>query len=197
MTEPDRVAVAVLAGGEGKRIGGRKPQILLGGMTLLDRAYAFAREWSDRCIIVVRSPDQIGPAASPTIADMPKVMGPLAGLAAALGWARDEGVELILTIPCDMPFLPEDLPSRLVATIGENGAALASSNGRLHPVCGLWRTNCLDQLAQYRKTGMSSLRGFAAQVGHVVVDWPSVPRDPFFNINDPDDLEAARKWIAG
>lgn len=193
MTERIPLAVAILSGGEGTRIGGDKPLIMLRGKTLLGRAYARARAWSDLTVLVLRSAEQMGKVDYPWIIDMPGIDGPLAGLAAAFGWARVEGAGLVLTIPCDMPFLPYDLPFRLLAAIDQHGTALASSNGRLHPVCGLWRTDRLDQLAQYWLSGRSSLTGFAAEIGHVAVDWPASPHDPFFNINSHEDLIAAEE----
>ena len=46
--------IVILAGGEGRRIGGGKPQRLLGGETLLDRALRRARSWSDEVLVAAR-----------------------------------------------------------------------------------------------------------------------------------------------
>ena len=177
--------VAVLAGGEGRRIGGGKPQRRLGGETLLAGALRTARLWSDEVKVVVREADQAGEA--PYLLDDPAIAGPLGGLAAALRHACEHGYEAVLTLPCDAPFVPADLADRLRAAIGSR-AAVAASGGELHPVCALWPAAALDRLDSYLATGRRSLRGFADAVGFLAVEWPPEPFDPFFNINSEEDL---------
>ena len=92
-----------------------------------------------------------------------------------------------------MPFLPADLPERLGRT--REAAALAESGGRLHPVCALWRARAADGLAVYAASGRRSLHGFAEAVGYEAVAWDTDPIDPFFNVNDADDLARAEALI--
>jgi molybdopterin-guanine dinucleotide biosynthesis protein A len=164
---------------------------VLGRQRLIDRAEAFARQWSDILAVSVREPRQVGRTTLVCIADEPGVEGPLGGLAAALRFADDAGCEAVLTIPADMPFLPMDLAERLAKGRGAKGAALARSGGHVHPVCGLWSIRVLDLLSDYLASERRSLRGLAETVGYVAVDWPSEPMDPFFNINSAEDLAQA------
>jgi molybdenum cofactor guanylyltransferase len=167
--------IVILAGGEGRRIGGGKPARLLGGQSLIDRALARARSWSDTVLVARREGDD------------PAIEGPLGGVAAALALGGD-----VLTIPCDMPFLPDDLPARLVSG---KAVTMAASGGHLHPVCALWKAEAAAGLPAYLATGRRSLRGFAEAVGHEAVEWPSEPFDPFFNINDEADLARAEALL--
>lgn len=187
--------VVILAGGEGRRIGGDKPARMLGGITLLERALRQAATWSNRVVVAARNQEQASVIDSKVIIDDHEIEGPLGGLAAGLRFARNAGAPVMLTLPADMPFLPPDLSERLGASIGDNAAAIASSGGHLHPVCGLWRTGALDRLPQYLASGRRSLRGFAEVVGHAAVDWPAEPRDPFFNINSASDLADAERLL--
>ena len=187
------VAVVILAGGEGRRIGGGKPLRTFAGERLIDRAVNLAGSWSDRVAVAVRDRSQVGAVAVDLIADE-AVAGPLGGLLSGLKLAARERRELVLVIPADMPFLPPDLLDRLGQAIGDRGCALAASGGQLHPVCGLWRADAIDRAASYTAAGRRSLKGFAEVVGFVAVEWPDAPVDPFFNINTSDDLaEAARR----
>jgi molybdopterin-guanine dinucleotide biosynthesis protein A len=191
-----KVAVVILAGGEGKRIGGNKPLRLLGGKSLLERVMRYASGISKCCAVAVRDETQIGNIEIPVVRDDPEIEGPLGGLVAALRFARDEGRGAVLTIPADMPFLPTDLADRLVDSIGQSRAVIACSGGHQHPVCGLWRTEALDAFPEYLASGRRSLRGFAGVVGYVAIDWPVDPLDPFFNINSEQDLAEAERLLA-
>lgn len=190
-----RLMVAILAGGQGRRIGGNKPGRLLAGRSLLDRAADQALRWSTDIVLVVRNLEQCSGAAITLLADDPAIEGPLGGLAAALRHARDNGFDRVLAIPADMPFLPADLAGELDSALDERGAALAASGGQLHPICGLWRTSVLDALPAYLASGNRSLTGFAEAAGFATAEWPAGPDDPFFNINTADDLRIAEQRL--
>lgn len=186
--------MVILAGGEGRRIGGEKPLRLLGGRRLIDRALDFSRRWSNSVAVAVRDQSQM-PSLHAEIIEDEAIEGPLGGLAAALNVARHKGCVFALTIPADMPFLPLDLLDRLTNAIGRSGCAIASSGGHVHPVCGLWRVSSLALLDDYVSSGGRSLKGFAALTGSVEVEWPAGPNDPFFNINSAADLAKAEKRL--
>lgn len=189
----DDVAVVVLAGGEGKRIGGGKPLRALGRERLVDHAVSLARNWSDSIAVAVRDRAQVGAVHADLISDE-DVSGPLGGLISGMTFARDAGAEFLLAIPADMPFLPNDLLDRLRNTIGDHGSALAASGGHIHPVCSLWRADSIERARDYAASGRRSLKGLAAVIGFGIADWPAEPLDPFFNINTSDELaEAARR----
>jgi molybdenum cofactor guanylyltransferase len=188
-----KIAAVLLAGGEGRRIGGAKPLRMFGDRRLIDHALDHARRWGDIVAVAVRGADQLEGIDVPLLVDDPALQGPLAGLVSALNFARVERCQAVLTLPCDMPFLPADLRARL-ATAGAP-AAIAASGGRCHPVCGLWRVTTLADLPMYAASGRRSLRGFAETTGFVAVEW-SGP-DPFFNINTSDDLQAAEARLGG
>lgn len=188
-------AVVILAGGDGRRIGGDKPLRLLGGHRLIDHAAAQARQWSKQIAVSVRRDDQLGDVGFPILVDDPAIEGPVAGLVAGLRFGREAGAETMLTIPADMPFLPADLMDRLEDSLRSGGAALASSGGHIHPVCGLWTVSALERAPDYLRSGSRSLKNFAELVGFATVDWAVEPSDPFFNINSPDDLAAAERLL--
>ena len=70
--------------------------------------------------------------------------GPLAGILAGLDWlaAQNNGIEWLLSVPGDCPFLPDDLVERLHQARRKLGAgvplACARSGEWRHPVVGLW-----------------------------------------------------------
>lgn len=189
-------AVVVLAGGEGRRMGGGKPLRELAGRTLIERALTLASGWSDTVAVAIRDPVQIGSVHGATVIIDEGEAGPLEGIRSALRFAWDAGLEGVLTIACDIPLAPHDLMDRLAAALKPGvGAAVAMSGGVLHPVAALWSSAALDALPAYLASGRSSLKGFAAHVGYVAVEWPIEPYDPFLNINSPEDLAATQALL--
>ena len=179
---------AVLAGGEGRRMGGEKALRPFRGAPLVAHAVAQARAWSLEVVVSVRDPAQTaGAVDAPLVLDRTDVSGPLAGLAAALGHARAAGAKLLMAIPCDMPNLPADLPERLAAALAPaDGAALPIVGDVLQPACGLWRTRAADALDAYLATGRSSIWGFAQACGLTTVEFDDAAA--FANANTLEDL---------
>lgn len=190
------VAVVVLAGGKGSRIGGGKPLRRVAGERMIDRALRAAGTWSDLVAVAVRDAVQVQWVNAPVIEDEPNIGGPFAGLASAVRLGVEANREFVLTIPADMPFLPDDLLERLLSAISDSGCAIASSGGHLHPVCGLWRTSAAGDISNYLAGQRRSLKGFASLIGFSEVEWPCDPFDPFFNINTADDLAEAERRTA-
>lgn len=192
------LAVLVLAGGEGKRMGGAKPARMLGKRRLIDHAIGAARRYGEQVAIGLRAADQlIAPSDCECIIDQPGIDGPLASLAAGIAWAKRVRARCLLTIPCDAPFLPHDLAGRLQARLATCSAAvvLPLSHGCWHPSSALWRVGVLDQLPYYLAGKRRSLIGLAEHVGFAVEVWGVPQRDPFFNINTPEDLRTAEAWL--
>jgi len=190
MTGP-RLAV-VLAGGEGRRMGGGKPLRRFGETTLVARMLELARSYCPQVAVAVRDASQVaGAVDAPLIWDDPTIGGPLAGLASALRLARELGVSDVLTLPCDAPFVPRDLAARLAGALsGQDRVAVAQSACRIHPTCALWKVEVLELLPAYLASGQRSLKGIAAAAGMVVVTWQVDGADPFANANTPEDLLA-------
>lgn len=191
MTAP---ALVILAGGRASRLGGGdKGLLMVGGRTILDRILDRLGPSVSRCAINANGDparfERFGvPVLPDPIADRP---GPLAGILAAMGWA---GAGDVVTVPGDTPFLPADLVPRLLAGRGDAGVALAASGGRVHPVVGLWPARLQAALRKaIVEGGVRKVEAFAAQCGAVSVEFSTVPADPFFNVNRPEDLAEAER----
>jgi len=185
----------ILAGGEGRRMNGDKPLRMLGGHTLLTRTINYAEGLGFPIMLSLRSPDQIGAALDLSIVeDRRDIEGPLAGIAAGIDRAKEGGFDAMLTIPIDMPWLPDDLAHRLSSEASEK-PAFAASGGWNQPVCALWPVACQNAVERYAAKGGRSLHGLLEELAANAVEWPVGDQDPFANINDPAALAEAERQL--
>lgn len=129
--------------------------------------------------------------------------GPLAGVLAGLDWASAQGYDAIVTVSQDTPFYPLDLVVRLNEALSSGGAtiALAASPDetgvlRRHPTFGFWPVSLRDDLRAALGEGTRKVGLWAEQHGVAIAEFTSRDGfDPFFNVNTPEDLVAARRML--
>lgn len=132
----------VLAGGTGSRLGGVvKPQLEIGGVTLLDRVVASLG--AAQRLVVVGPPQPVtAPVGVPLswVREHPPGGGPVAGLAAALP-ALTAPVALVLA--ADLPRVGPAVPLLLAAVPADGVALLVGSDGHRHHLAAAWQTHAL------------------------------------------------------
>lgn len=205
MIERDYIAGVVLAGGLARRMGGGDKGLrLLGGRPVID--HVIARVKPQVADLAINANGDAGrfadwrlPVVPDPIADNP---GPLAGVLAGLDWAAGAvpGATHVASFPCDAPFVPLDLVARLAEVLVEQGAdmACARSDGRNHPVVGLWPIALRDALrAALVEEGVRKVDIWTARYRLATANFDATPADPFFNANKPDDLAAAERLLTG
>lgn len=123
----------------------------------------------------------------PVVADaLTGFAGPLAGLHAGLCACT---TPLLVSAPCDSPFLPLDLVARLHAGLLESGAqlAVAQSGGRAQLVIALCRREVQDSLRDFLEGG-----GHRVDTWYTTLNVVEVPFDDeaaFANINTLEELK--------
>ena len=190
------ISAILLAGGAGRRMGGEDKGLLkLKDKTLVEWVLARVAPQVDEILISAnRNLDTYRAFGYPVLPDKTEgFAGPLAGIARGL---LDAQHELILSAPCDTPFLPDDLVARLLAGLhaGDFDLAVPAIAGAgQHAIC-LMR----------RQVG-ANLAGYLAQGGHKVQEWQAGLKcaqvdfsdaAPFFmNVNQPQQLAALESRI--
>jgi molybdenum cofactor guanylyltransferase len=194
----------VLAGGLARRMGGGdKARIRIGGATILERVCA---RFAPQCTAVILNangdPARFADTGLTVVPDsVPGFAGPLAGILAGLDWAAAKAPEItdVASVPGDCPFLPRDLVARLEAARSRAGVPLACarSGDWRHPVVGLWPVKLRENLRHALiDEDLHKIEIWTARHGIVTADWPVTPVDPFFNVNTPQDAEAAEEMAA-
>lgn len=136
--------------------------------------------------------DRYGVYGYKVISDLvPDYAGPLAGFQSALSAAAHE---LVLTVPCDSPFLPADLAQRLRTALHDAPAdvAVAYTGTRSHPVFCLMRRALRPHLTDFLEQGGRKIDAWYADLKTVEVAFDDQP-EAFANFNTLAELSAAEK----
>lgn len=200
-----QVAGLVLAGGLGRRMGGRhKAFVSLKGRPLVEHVTARLRPQVVHLAISANAEAERLRAYAEVVLPDPVSghAGPLAGVLAGLEWLRTAHPDIpwLLSVPVDTPFLPCDLALRLWQAVkkGEVELAVAASGARMHPVIALWPVHVADALRHALvDVGVRKVGQFVRQFRLACVSFDGTARqdDPFFNVNTMDDLRQARKRL--
>ncbi len=202
MESEHRPVAVLLAGGLARRMGGGdKPLRLLGGRPLLEHVLDRIRPQVRAMALNANGdPARFAAWGLPVLPDtLPDNPGPLAGVLAGMRWAQALGVADVLSVPADTPFLPLDLVARLDAARRAAGVPIvcAASGGRTHPVVALWPAALADALEASLLAGMRKIDRWTATHGVASAGFDETGYDPFFNVNSPDELQAAERLLAG
>ena len=187
----DRVTGLILAGGQGRRMGGVDKGLQnFRGKRLVDHVYErLAPQVGGIIINANQNHDAYNSFGVRVLSDaIGNFAGPLAGLHAGLSVSRRP---YLVSVPCDSPFLPEDLVARLYAVLDGSGAdiAVAKTGDQPHPVFCLARHGVLDHLTDFLKEGGRKIDAWYATlvVSEVAFDDEA---EAFSNINTSDELKA-------
>jgi len=186
--ELEDITAVILAGGQGRRMGGQdKGLIEIDGKPLAAVLIEqLQRQGVDIVINANRNHERYRRFGYPVISDqLQDYQGPLAGFASAMA-AVDSA--WILTLPCDGPLLAHDYVARFVeAAAREQAAVLVADDGeRLQPVHALIRVDLLPSLNRFLDSGDRKIDRWYALHDYARVDFSDCA-DMFRNINTPDD----------
>lgn len=201
MMEPSRILGVILAGGQGRRVGGQDKGLLpLHGKPVVERVLSILRLQCGLVLISAnRNQDQYARLARVIGDETPGHAGPLAGIVAALALITErepgqfEGFDWLLTAPVDCPDSPTDLFARLHAALQNtpNGlCACARDELKLQPLFALYPLQFRDQLLGSARDALdvhaSPLR-WHMELGAIAVDF-SDRAEAFRNLNTPEEF---------
>ena len=184
----DQITAVILAGGMGKRMGGvDKGQFMFNGQPMIEHILSIIRPQVGAILINAnRNRDKYAKYGHPVIEDsLPGYKGPLAGFLSGLQHAKSR---YLLVVPCDGPFLPADLVSRLATALlnRESDIAVAYDGHRLQPVYALLKTSLLPSLQAFLDAGDRKIDLWYAKHKMALADFSDIPQT-FRNINTPED----------
>lgn len=182
----------ILAGGAGRRVGGRdKGLIPWHGKPLVEHVIlALENQVAKVDTLIIscnRNLDEYQKYNTQLVSDEREgFQGPLAGIEAATPHVN---TEFLLLAACDMPLLPADLVARLRRPLikhpGAADISFAHDGEREQYLCALLRSTCLQGLNAYLAEGQRAVRRWYARHPCVAVDFSDCP-GAFRNYNHID-----------
>jgi molybdopterin-guanine dinucleotide biosynthesis protein A len=193
----------VLAGGGGRRIGGRdKPALPVGGRSMLGRVLEAVAGATPRVVV---GPDRSDvPDGVVQVREHPPGGGPVAALAAGLAAveATTSGTatpEFVAVLAADLPFLTRADVEALrdaVATGDHDGAVLLDDAGRQQWLCGVYRAGALRRgLAGLDPPAGRPMRALVSGLRLTALRRPAAGRPPpWYDCDTEDDYRRAEEW---
>jgi molybdenum cofactor guanylyltransferase len=202
MSSEESVIGVLLAGGRSSRMGGGDKCLrLLGGRPILARIIERLKSQVSEIIINANGDSsRFAGYGLPVVADsIAGFAGPLAGVHAALEWvkANRPSTSHVVTVATDTPFFPPELVQHFLDEPRRaNTLLVARSDEGVHPVIGFWPVQLASALESFLNQGRHKVGTFVEEHDAVKVYFPKVeiggaPIDPFFNINEPEELAEA------
>ena len=189
------VDAVILAGGRGRRMGGRdKGLVPLSGRPMIEWViHALSNQSVPVNHLLISANRHLPDYARfgyPVLRDVHTgYAGPLAGIYAAM---LASPADILLVVPCDVPALPPDLLERLLSALDETGAPAAvakSSNGQVHPTLCMLRREALASIYDRLQRQQLKLGEWLENLAPTYVEFAD---STFPNLNTMEELEASQ-----
>lgn len=202
------VSIAVLAGGESRRMGSDKALLPLepGGVPLARHVIDRLRPLTDDLFVVSAFRPGYEALDAVVKSDRFPGTGTLGGIATAIIEARQNHV---LVVACDLPFLCIPLITWMTEQPRDYDVLVPRQQGMSRQGAGLiyqtlhaiYSRNCLVEIERHLQSGNRQIVGFYADVTVRAVEESTIRQfDPelrsFFNANTPTALQEARRILA-
>lgn len=186
------VTAVILAGGQSRRMGTDKAQLLWQGQPLLQRVYQVASACTSPVYVLTPWPERYRgflPNAE-FILESPSGGGPLVALAQIWPLIPSEWLWLLA---CDLPCLDSvtlktwlqqlaSLPAHVLAQIPQQ------ANGQWEPLCGFYRQPALSTLIQFLAQGGRSYQAWLQQLPTQPIPVTANVAEMLINCNTPSQL---------
>ena len=189
-------SVAILSGGESRRMGVDKAMLTVDGVPLIEKQVSNVRRaFGDIRLWICSGPRRYPIVDHYNVTYLDDVLpagGPLVGIAQALhSTSREHGDEgHVLIIPCDTLIAPDEIYKAL-SSVPLRPAEVAFLQGRrAHPLHGIYSTALADAASAYLAKGARSVMGFLDEVAVRRVSTPP-GWEPCLNVNSEPEFQAA------
>ena len=194
------LCAVILTGGRSSRMGGGiKSLKKFNNKYIFDRIFENLQTQVDKVIINSNDSENLFVRYKVEVIkdSLGGFLGPLAGIHASFEWLNKNApcINWLVTVPGDTPFIPKNLVKKLLDKVKNTNhkIVLAQSNGKTHPIIGIWHSNLFESLKNSLNSGNRKIMNWASQNSLGYEEFTNSKYDPFFNINCKEDLIEAKE----
>jgi molybdopterin-guanine dinucleotide biosynthesis protein A len=199
------------------RFGGTNKALAeIGGKTILDRIFSAFGTLFTETMVVTNAPREYLPWDTLIATDIFKARSPLAGIHAALSYARTPH---IFVTPCDTPFIATEMIETILGHVdGKSDIVVPETEKGLQPLCAVYAKTCLPVIEKQLRMETAATNGGKSNPQKRILNQglkiinlydqvrvKKIPEkdlrtmDPelksFFNINTPEDFSLAEQML--
>jgi molybdenum cofactor guanylyltransferase len=184
------LSAAILAGGQGRRLGGvAKGLILVDGKPIIANVAAMLVHFVEEIIVISNDPQSYKFLELPVFPDDEADRGPLQGIVTAL---QRSSSNRVLVVPCDMPFITESAIQTLLSYAPDADAVVPLSAKGWEPLFAVYSRACLPAALEVLNSGRRRIIEFLPEVNTAYIPADKFEHSLWFNINSPADFRQAR-----
>ena len=193
------VSLAIIAGGQSRRMGRDKAFVELGGSALIERVIQRSADIGQaETILITNKPADYAHLGLPMRRDALPGKGSLGGIYTALLHAKNPAV---LVLACDMPFVNAELLRFMIAQLdADTDIVVPRVAGYPQALHAIYRVTCIQPIrAQLEANRLKIIRFYDQMRVRYLdeADYAEFDADgsSFANLNTPAELEQARQWL--
>lgn len=185
------VSIAILAGGQSRRMGTDKSFVAVDGKPMVERVLGQVQTLDLPIFIITNQPDHYRYLQLPIFTDVITHKGSLGGLYSALYYSK---TPYTLCVACDMPFLVPELLRHIIQIRHEYDAVVPEVNRYLQPLHAVYSAACMKPLYEQLQNNNLAIYDLFHRLNTRIVSQSALMQfDPdlrsFINVNTPDDLD--------
>ncbi|MFQ5575398.1 MAG: molybdenum cofactor guanylyltransferase [Anaerolineae bacterium] len=196
-TKPLPFSIAILAGGQSRRMGRNKALLKLGGSPILQWVINTVQGLTDDLFLVTNTPQIYRPFNVPMTPDAIPGKAALGGIYSAILRARHEWV---LVLACDMPLLNPNVITFLARRRQNFDVVAPLVTTHPETLHTYYRKTCLPAVEKQVHSGQLKITGFFEAVNVCYVTKKNLTTvtsnfDFLINLNTPQELQRLQKTI--
>ena len=193
----EQVTVAILAGGQSRRMGSDKSFVPLVGKPLVQHVIERAQILDTGLMIITNSPEKFGAFGLPLYQDVLPNSGSLGGVYTALHYSP---TEYVLCVACDMPFINSALLQYIASFRHGYDAVVPWIAGRPEGLFAMYNWRCMVPIQEQIERRELRISRLFQRLHTLFVPEEQIARfDPelrsFINLNTPENLAHAEEWL--
>jgi molybdopterin-guanine dinucleotide biosynthesis protein A len=175
----------ILAGGKSSRMWIDKALLVWKRKPLIGHVAGTLREVFPEVVVISDRAKAHGFLGLSVFPDIHKDCGPLGGVYAAFAYSQAPTIFVVL---CDAPFISRELIEYVVGFKCNGDVKIPSSEGVLHPLCGVYSRRCFPDIEESLRSRMLKILELYTEFPTTVI--PIAPQLPFYrsdlflNFND-------------